>query len=288
MKLYNGMFLMLSSLALFADESNIPPEVETFNPHELAYGSSQMKKVQAQDKAEKTHCHKPDNNRIQVGGNYSYAWIKPKGSHRTKGNMGGARALYEYRPQDSVYTGVAFSWRMGTTKNSSTHRKLQDYNGQERIGYTFGKKRIGDNALTLFTGAGVRYLGETVSASSASLKMDYTEFYVPVGFLFENRVNSIFTWGCNFQWMPQVYTTVRLSPLSGAQWGLKRKLNNFFVEVPFTMSLCTERYVLIVSPFFENWHDGRSTAKTTTGLALGLPGNSYLFTGVNVSFGVTF
>ncbi len=300
MKQYYGMIFMLSSLMLYADETlklegtvNPPAEFSTQAQNEgdyLAWTTSKDKSKdnRAKKDNEKKAPPREFSQQVQVGGNYSYAWIKPKGNHTTKGSLGGVRAIYEYRPQDWVYAATAFSWRAGTTENGATKRKLQDFNGQERVGYTFGKERIGHNRLTLFTGAGVRYLAEKVSVNSASLDLDYTEFYIPVGFLFENTVNSIFSWGCNFQWMPQVFPIVRLKPLSGAQWGLTYKISNFFVEVPLTFSGFCDRLAVIVSPFFETWHDGRSTAKTTTGLALGLPSNSYIFTGVNVSLAVSF
>lgn len=299
MELRYGMFLMLSSLSLYADgfldeqekgeerSELISPDtsIELKEPSYQIAVSSQAPSNLPQE--QKTTLHNFPQ-RVQIGGNYSYARVKPKGNHSTKGSLGGVFAIYEYRPQDYVYAAAVFSWRAGMTKHSATHRKIQDFNGQERIGYTFGKKRIGDNRLTLFTGVGIRYLNEKVRVHSASLELAYTEFYVPLGFLFENRVNSIFSWGCNFQWMPQVFPLVRLEPLNGAQWSLKYKLSNFLVEVPLTFNVYSDRLAIIVSPFFETWHDGRTTAKTKTGLVLGLPSNSYIFTGVNVSLGVSF
>lgn len=226
--------------------------------------------------------------RVQIGGVYSYAWISPKGNNTTKGSLGGVRAIYEYRPEDYVYAAAAFTWRGGKTKHDGTERRIWDSNGQERLGYTFGKKRIGDNRLTLFTGFGVRYLDEHVHVGSASLTLNYTEFYVPVGFLYEHKVNSWFSFGCDFQWMPQVFPTVRLKPLSGTHWSLKEKYNNFFAEFPLTFKAYKDRLSVIISPFVETWNDGRSTAVTSNGLALNLPQNSYLFTGLNASLGVAF
>lgn len=306
MKIYGAIFL-LSTLAIFADESPSHQEeagVETIDlkeiSHEMAYADETVASIFSSKKAKSNSSHSdkkaPVNQpscrdyseRIQIGGNYSYAWIKPRHNRKTKGNLGGARAIYEHRPHDSIYAAAAFSWRTGTTKNDTTRRKIQDYNAQERVGYTFGKKCIGDNRLTLFTGIGLRYLAEKVIVHSASLKMDYTEFYIPVGFLFENKVNSLFSWGCNFEWMPQVFPLVRLQPMGGAQWGLKYKTGNFFVELPLTFSWCCDRYSFVIAPFFESWHDGHTTAKTRTGLALDLPSNHYLFAGVNASFGFSF
>ena len=106
--------------------------------------------------------------------------------------------------------------------------------------------------------------------------------------------DPMFSLGVNFQWMPQVFPTVLISPLSGTHWSLTYKLNNFFVEVPFKITAYSSRLFVTIAPFFEIWHDGKSTAETTdgyggpVGLVLGLPGNRYLFTGVNVNFGTSF
>ncbi len=265
--------LLLSSFALFSEETYVAScepecEVETCEVKEM--------------RCELIH-------RFQIGGNYTYAWVTPEGNSTTTGSLGGVQALYEYRPLNSIYAGAAFAWRQGTTDNDIGERKLQDFNIQERLGYTFALSC--DSArLAPFTGIGVRYLPETVRISSSSVDFDYTEFYVPVGFLFEHEVNSTFSWGCNFQWMPQVFPLVRIQPLAGARWDLTYQLNNFFVEVPFKISACDNHFSLIVAPFFETWHDGESTAKTDSliVLELGLPKNKYIFTGVNVNLAYAF
>lgn len=220
--------------------------------------------------------------RAQIGGNYTYAWITPEGNSTTTGSLGGVQALYEYRPLWSVYLGGAFSYRIGSTSNDVTTRELQDFNPQMRVGYTLAKEDSWCR-LALFTGLGARYLAEVVTVGQNSLDFDYTEFYVPVGFLLEKEISAHFSIGCNFQWMPQIFPMVFIEPLTGARWDLVYQLANFFVEVPFKVSLCGDRYGLSINPFFETWRDGASTAETLTGLTLALPGNTYLFTGVNVN-----
>jgi hypothetical protein len=225
--------------------------------------------------------------RLQIGGNYTYCWISPEGSSTVSGNLGGAQGIYEYRPLESIYAGAAFSYRIGTTSNDIGTRKLQDFNPQARVGYTFSNANIVDR-LSVFTGFGARYMAETVSIGSASLDFDYTTFYVPLGFLLERTVVNHFLIGCNFQWMPQVLPMVRIDLLDGAQWDLTYQLLNFFVEVPFTFSACDDRYTISICPYFETWRDGASTAETLTALTLSLPGNKYIFTGVNVNFGFSY
>jgi hypothetical protein len=225
--------------------------------------------------------------RIQIGGNYTYAWITPKGNNTTRGSLGGAQGIYEYRPYGGVYAGAAFSYRIGDTTHSVGSREIQDFNTQGRIGYTLPKMdKFGRFAL--YTGFGGRYMPEEVKLGSASLDFRYTTFYVPVGLAYERRLTNHFSIGCNFQWLPQVFPMVRIVPLDGAQWDLKDQLGNFFVEVPFMITSCSGKYAVTLNPFFEIWRDGRSTAKTLTGLKLDLPRNKYIFTGINVNFAFSF
>ncbi|HEV7738445.1 MAG TPA: outer membrane beta-barrel protein [Chlamydiales bacterium] len=226
--------------------------------------------------------------RFQVGGTYAYSWITPKGNPTTSGNLGGVQAIYEYRPLGSVYAGAAFNWRAGKTTKDDSSRTLEDFNLQERLGYTFRSQPF-SLRLTLFTGVGARYMAEKVKVESASVKFDYTEFYVPVGFLVDRQVISSLSIGLNAQWMPQVFPMVKIKPLSGARWDLTYQWTNFSVDMPFTITpLKNKQFSLIIDPFFEYWRDGHTTAKTNRGLALNLPGNTYLFAGVNVNLAFSF
>lgn len=229
----------------------------------------------------------PHDHRVQVGGNYSYCWIKPQGNSTMRGSLGGAQGIYEYRPLNFVYAAAAFGYRIGKTRNHAGSREIQDFNPQARVGYTYSNEGIVDR-LTFFTGVGARYMPEKVKVGATSIKFKYTTFYVPVGFLFEQKVMQNFLVGCNFQWMPQVFPMVRIDPLDGAEWDLTYQLLNFYVEVPLILSLYKDRFTVSFSPFFETWRDGKSTAKTLTDLALALPGNKYYFAGVNVNFGYSF
>lgn len=225
---------------------------------------------------------------LQIGGDYTYANIKIQGDS-FRGSLGGVQGSYEYKPWNNIYAGLRLAWKAGRTGGSGDHRCLTYVDAQERIGYTYSSP-CNNWQITPFTGLGYRFLGHKLEQSgSPSIKFDYNEFYVPVGFLTDYSFNSCWSLGLNFTWMPQIYPTVEIIPLKGARWILQSSLSNFLVELPLTFSL-TECgcYSIIFKPFYEHWKDGRSTAKTFTGNSLGLPANSYNFWGTELNFAFSF
>ncbi|HSX38237.1 MAG TPA: hypothetical protein VLE95_05340 [Chlamydiales bacterium] len=288
---------MLCSALLFSDENAVTEEMHlskrmencTPQPCPIIGKSGKAEQEIGQTTSDQGYYYgmQEDDFRIQVGGNYTYAWISPSGSPTVKGSLGGADALFEYRPLNSVYAGVSFAYHQGTPKAGGTERSLLDFDTQGRIGFTASSRLYGKSRIALFTGFGGRYMGEKATAGDASVKFDYVQFYVPVGFLFENRLSYRFAWGVNAQWRPQIFPTVDIIPLDGARWILKKKINNFLVDVPLSFFV-SDHFAIIVDPFYELWHDGHTTAETQTGLLLGLPGNRYTFTGVNVNLAWSF
>lgn len=226
---------------------------------------------------------------LQIGGNYTYVNLKVDDQPSFHGNLGGAQGSYEYRPADCFYGGVRVSWKQGKSESVGAHRSLVYVDVHERLGYTFATcERVW--WCSLFSGFGFRYLGQKFEQSGQpSIKFDYNEFYIPVGFVSDYFFNSWFAAGLNFIWMPQVYPTVNIVPLKGARWILKYAISNVLVELPLTFFVdkC-KRYSIIVKPFYEHWEDGKSIAKTATGNPLGLPENRYNFGGVEVSFAFSF
>lgn len=240
---------------------------------------------------------------LTIGGNYSRVDFKPKGNPSFDGNLGGLQARYEYRPPDDIYAALEFKWRQGKMTGSAGKRDLLDLSGEERIGYTcLGCQYL----LTLYTGFGFRFLGHHLhSFSSAatfngsyfppfvsslnSLRFNYFEFYFPLGFISMYNWNSCFSLGLNFEWMAQAFTTVHISSLGGAYWKIKQKFLNFHVELPFIFSLtdCND-WQIVLSPFYQHWQDGPSTAKTSNGTPLGLPKNNYSFYGIDVNLVYAF
>jgi hypothetical protein len=227
--------------------------------------------------------------RFQVGGNYAHVGLKPHGSANFEGDLGGILGLYDYRPMDNFYGGARVTWLEGNTHGSSGKRSLLYIDVQERFGYTFAS-RDQNMSLTLFSGLGFRHIGQHLHPKNgSSIKFRYNEFYIPVGFLTDFSANSWFTWGLNFTWMPQVFPSVQIDPLKGTNWSLTDQISNFYVEMPFDFALTkSKRFHLIISPFYEHWKDGHSTARASNGVSLSLPGNSYDFYGANINFAYCF
>ncbi len=225
---------------------------------------------------------------IQIGGSYTYAHITPSSLPSFHGHLGGIQVLYEYKRMNFFYGGVAFLWAQGNTQGVRGNRFLFKIDAQERLGYTWGwrkKKRF----FSLFSGIGYRHYGHRLQSSGSTVRFNYNELYIPVGFLFQGRVNSITDLGLNFQWMPQVYPTLTINPLKGARWILNSKMTNFRGELPITLYLSRKHHVtLAINPFFEYWRDGQTNARTQLGTNLRVPGNTYLFPGIDINFGYAF
>lgn len=226
---------------------------------------------------------------LQIGGSYTHANIKIDGQPSFHGDLGGLQASYEYKSWKGFYGGMKAAWKQGETKNSIAHRKLMYVDVQERIGYTYASC-CNDWSLTFFSGLGYSYLHHTLKQpEESSVKFEYNEFYIPVGFLSEYLFCPCWSLGLNAIWMPQVYPTVQITPLKGARWVLKNTIGNVVVEMPLTYCLTQDkRYSLIFKPFYERWEDGQSTAKTSNGQELGLPKNSYNFWGAELNFAFSF
>lgn len=222
---------------------------------------------------------------LQIGANYTRANIKVDGHPSFNGNLGGIDGSYEYKSRNNFYGGLKLSWKQGKTTNSFAERKLTFVDVQERLGYTC-TSFCNNWSATFFSGFGYRYLGHKLKLLELqTIKFNYNEFYVPVGFLSNYFFSPCWSLGINFTWMPQVYPTVEIVPLQGARWILKNTLDNVLVELPLTYSFTKNKcYSLILKPFYERWSDGRSTARTFTGQELGLPKNSYNFYGAELQF----
>lgn len=232
-------------------------------------------------------CVEPPISHLSIGGSYTYAYIKPTGHHSTAGSLGGMQALYEYKTYNRFYGGAAASWKQGNTERSGD-RFIVQFDIQERLGYTWGSCRK-ERLFTLFSGFGYRRNAERVTRFGHTVRFYYNEFYVPLGFLFTGRLNSVVSLGLNFQWMPQTFSTVLIRPLKGARWCLNNKIGNFRGELPLTIRASQNPNIFIVlNPFFEYWRDGHTFARTKLGTSLHVPGNTYLFAGVELNLGYAF
>lgn len=225
--------------------------------------------------------------KLEIGGSYTRAHIKVGEQSSFRGNLGGVQALYEYKPCNGIYEGLKIVWKQGNTENCDAKRELSVVDSQERLGYTYATC-CNEWSLTFFSGLGFRYFGHKLKTVHESIKFDYNEFYIPVGFLSEYLISSQWSVGCNVTWMPQIYSTVKITPLKGARWILKNRMVNVSVELPLTYFFKEKCYYICLKPFYEHFENGRSTAKTFSGQKLDLPKNSYQFWGIELNIGFLF
>ncbi|MCX6990657.1 MAG: hypothetical protein NTX49_06325 [Chlamydiae bacterium] len=226
---------------------------------------------------------------LQAGVNYTHVNLNPDGNSSFHGNLGGLQGSYIYRPANNLYAGATLTWSQGKSTGNAGSRYLLYIDTQERLGYTFASKEK-KWLMTLFSGLGYRHMGHHLKPSSGdSLRFGYNELYVPVGLLSTYACSSWFSWGLGLTWMPQVFPTVSITPQSGNNWSLSYELANFYVELPMTFAVTKKRNFLITfNPFYQKWKDGHTTAKTSSGLSLGLPSNDYNFWGADLNFGYAF
>lgn len=268
--------------------TNIPKQLSSATPSVQSTTKSSGNSSSANNSLQQSTPVEQLLSHLQFGGSYTWVHISPKGLHSTSGNLGGLQGMYEYKAPKRFYGAAALTWRQGDTKHAGD-RTMCYVDTQERFGYTFGSWLGCWTSCTVFTGFGYRHYGEDVSTHGNTVSFGYDEFYVPLGFLTSNQVNSYFNIGFNFQWMPQVYPTVRISPLKGARWVLTNEIANFRMEMPFSFTVSDSCNCFIVfEPFFEYWQDGKTTAETELGTVLDIPRNTYLFVGANLNIGFSF
>lgn len=224
---------------------------------------------------------------VELGPSYTHGSIKINNQPLYHGNLGGAQAIYEYKPLNYLYLALSSTYKQGSMDNSLGYRSFLYFDTHERIGYT-----VADSSkrwiFSFYTGVGYRHYGHDLHQSSTKINFDYNSFYVPVGLKSSYRFNTWITGALNFMYMPQVNSTVKIDPLDGARWCLEKTFSNFLVEVPITFFFThNRRYSVSVKPFYEYWEDGSSTASVFS-QSLGLPGNCYNFWGAEVNFGFSF
>ncbi|MBS0629349.1 MAG: hypothetical protein JSS30_03885 [Verrucomicrobia bacterium] len=234
-------------------------------------------------------CPCDENSIFFIGGSYTRSHIDPKGFSNFDGNMGGVQGMYQYRPLQSFYFAIGGYWRAGKNTGRTGTRDLVDAGVHERIGYTFATC---DSCFlfTPYTGFGYRHLSHHVKPKNGNrIKLRYNEFFIPVGFLTIYDLFSCVSIGLDAVWMPQVFPTVTFNVVDGARWVIKSTYKNFNVALPlyFHFSSCSS-FDVVLSPFFEYWEDGQTTARTQFNDPLGLPKNSYIFWGINLNLQYAF
>ena len=251
----------------------------------------------------------PDVSRFYIGGNYAYLYFTLKSFPVFTGNLGGAQGFYEYRSKNWLYESIKVLWKQGSISGRGGKRNIVDIDTTGRIGYLFHNHRA---TVALFSGFGWRYFSQEIKREGKqSLFLNYNQPYIPVGLFSDFSCCSKITIETYITWMPQIFPTVNIIPLGGARWILEYTLANFLFELPIIFDFCepscsAQRFAfsLMIKPFVQLWHDGKSIARTkaatieappstTTAFSvfstsLGVPKNSYLFCGFEINLGGIF
>jgi hypothetical protein len=203
------------------------------------------------------------------------------------GWLGGFIAGYEYRKPASLYAVLDFSYALGTISTHGTgnnSRYVHDEILEARVGYNGVLKHW---LISPYTGGGFRWnIQHRRSGELASLTFDYYKIYIPLGLLVNYLPHPAVNVGIDVEWMPDVLSMVSLSSLKGAFWKLERK-NNYFVELPCLLTYAN-RWEFGIIPFWIRFADGDSTAKTESGIDLGLDNQFTNDWGGRISLGVHF
>lgn len=228
---------------------------------------------------------------IFIGGEYSHINLKGYGDRNLNGNFGGIQVGIENKPSSGWYQGIKFKWREGTLKGDATSVQLTNCDSQARLGYTFCLDHA-NLEITPFIGFGWNYLGHKFHAEGAGgrLRFDYNEMYLPVGLMFNYSICDCMDVGLTTIWMPQFFPSVNIIPNNHIRWTLHETYQNIYAELPLTYQVCFNGMALKFSfvPSYEFWQDGASQAKTTNGIPLALPKNTYNIWGAEINLGVSF
>lgn len=271
--------ILLSSVAAFANESS---SLFTWGSDDTAlpWGRQKTDEQPLLPPAKKEPAPKPENrHEIRVGASYSYLWLQQAVTHQ--GNLWGAQGIYEYRPKHGLYEALKGHYRQGSVTYRDTTNKYQilDLEGEGRLGWTKQYDRY-KGKVTFFSGFGYRYIEQKdVTIPSLPFRYDYSNFYVPVGFLAERNLRDHWYAGVNFTWMAQVFDFVDVVPNADTHYATDRKFANFLVEAPISYRYA--HMLLEFKPFFEYWQNGSAPA-------LGYGVTDYIFVGAEFNFGYAF
>jgi hypothetical protein len=210
------------------------------------------------------------------------------------GSVWGIYGGYEFKKPLNIYAGLIGDWGCGSLNQREHHRRRRDHqdghlDGQHsnrdhhknhrhhrfhtgkieaRLGYSFnlGWDCEHEWEFTPYTGFGFKYINHDHSSFLRRSFLDFRfkdsrvrfgSYYVPVGFLSKYTFNDWLIIGFNFEWMPQVDSTVKFKRRSHLL-ELENE-SNFEIELPLSMQLgCENEFGVSLIPFWKYIKTGRS------------------------------
>jgi hypothetical protein len=253
--------------------------------------------LSAQEKGEASSPKKNHLSRIYVGPQVAHLELQIRDSNslavpgaqqnvKMNGVLGGAVASYEYKQFHALYAAVYADTLTGKiTKDGVPSRDINDIEAEVRIGYNYqalqGKKWI----VTPYAGFGFNYVSQKQDISPS---FKYYSYIVPVGFILEWNPKDWIAIEFQFEWQPEVDSTVRVGSLAGARFVLHKKSSQYFVQMPFLFRFGKCRnWEIGLTPFWKRKKDGQSKT-IAAGIPLGLAKQSYTYAGGSLTIGYRF
>lgn len=210
--------------------------------------------------AKKKRPYKPF--KIDVAPQYSYVIVRSHDLRKIKGNLWGISAEMEYKKSNHVYGAASFLWNQGELKPPHGHEHdWKEGVGQFVLGFT--TPIFHQTLMTLYAGLGFRRVldHKGYAGFHPRVALNYSQYFIPVGLLFDGNYWDHFSVSLDLQAMPTVDSRVQVSNHPGIFWELSDKMN-YEVDLPITWKAVRgirADFDIALVPFFKYWTLGGSS-----------------------------
>lgn len=197
--------------------------------------------------------------KIDVGAPYSYVIVRSPGMRKNKGDLWGVSGEMEYKKSNHIYGEASFLWNEGELKPPHGHKhSWKESVSQVVIGYT--TPIFYRTLMTLFAGFGYRRVLDHKGYAGLHPRaaLNYYQYFVPVGLLFDFNYWDHFNFSLNLKAMPAVDSRVQVSNHPGIFWELSDRMN-YEVDLPITWKAVrgiVADFDVALVPFFKYWQLG--------------------------------
>ena len=208
-----------------------------------------------------------------------------------RGVMTGGSFGVEYKPFCNFYSGVFAEWMMGPVYSpSSMSRYIHDFDTQARLGYNVPMWNFYKLTFTPFLGLG--YIQEIHHVRPDlvldSLRLRYTNYYLPYGALVDFSITKHFAFGFVIEKRICIVERLNTPYIEKVEFLLDQK-SGYLFEVPFFLKFGkAAKFQLSLIPYLKREVDGKLEARLPDGAALSLPMQDYRYWGFRLGLGVVF
>lgn len=192
------------------------------------------------------------------------------------GCLYGGNVGYEYKKPWGVYANAELNYGTGNLKkHDHLTRDVFEYDAFTVVGYQLGGSDCDCWSATAY--AGSDYLTQNFDVKSLHTTYRYYIYRIPVGIDLEYQFMA-----CDGRWsigidamvLPQIDSTVKLTPLRGARWVLSKR-TDWIIDVPIQYFSGCWPIAIKLDLFWKRVGIGGSKAVSPTGVHLGLPPSTW-------------